>query len=237
MLDSVEYKPRKISLQSVLGGDGTIIPSFSERLVRIGPGVPPSRAFSVESRCTEARVTQRAGGVVVSRFVNTVGGAGSITLQKDVTVRAGIGGHLSNSTTGFSLEYSIEDEGQIHPELHLVIQCAILLPSAEPSAASLYPLMCVGGVSPSRHAFAEAQLITSDKVPGGVYGARLIDTLQDFMVDIRTSRPLWGMFFEPVNSSPLGKAPLYQGSILSLVVPCSRLKGGLSGFNLFLSIM
>ena len=97
--------------------------------------------------------------------------------------------------------------------------------------------MCVGGVSSVRQSFAENQHIAGDSVPGGLYGARLIDTLQDFMVDLRSSRPLWGMFVEPVFLERSAGKPMYQGSILSLVVPCSRLKGGLSGFSLFVSIM
>lgn len=244
VITEFDYKPRKTNFLNVLGDAEEALPALRDYLVTIASGgefIPREKHYCIKS---DVKVTRHTTGLVCLRFLQqcsyrTPSGEEQVELSKEFTFKSGIGAHLSNATTGFGVEYMVEG-GNPNPDAMLVVDWPFILPSGEGTASIGYPLMCVGGVSSTRFELHKESLIRGESVPGGLYGLRLIDGLRDLSLDIRVSRPLWGIKLQPLTvprSRDGEEFRSYQGTVLSFIVPVGRLINTLSGFNVFLSIM
>ncbi len=65
-----------------------------------------------------------------------------------------------------------------------------MLPSAEPALMSARPLLCVGGQSENSISLEKPFCLNTESCPGGLYGLRLIDGLESYVIDIRSAKAL-----------------------------------------------
>jgi hypothetical protein len=161
------------------------------------------------------------------------------TIVKEFTFRGGVGAHLPNSTTGFSVEYWLDDNFKRSTPNQLInLQLCFLPPSAEPSSTLFKPLLCVGGVSEDSFTLEKEITISGTSQPGGLYGVRFVDGISDFTIDIRTSKYLDEAKITPIfTPSPLDKSPRFQGSVITLSKRAEKLLGDEKSINLFYSIV
>lgn len=159
-------------------------------------GTVPARSFTLKPsaeplkrKLETAKVTRKTLDLLSIRFDEELTySTGTFHLIKEFTFRAGVGAHLPNSTTGFSLEYWIE--GPAPSTLNISLLFSPTLPSPELHSGSVKPLLCVGGIDERRFTLEESTRIGGSDVPGGLFGIRLIDSVEDLLVDIRTSKQL-----------------------------------------------
>ncbi|MCC6954750.1 MAG: hypothetical protein IT290_11595 [Deltaproteobacteria bacterium] len=147
----------------------------------------------------------------------------------DFSARSGVGAHLTNSTTGFTVEYWVDAEAA--PKgVYAVIELSLVIPSTSGVATTLKPLTSVGGVSALRFPGDARVSLTTANVEGGLHGVRLIDGIDSYVVDLRSAKPL-----NAVEVLPLGKNA--DGLIIRLALDAARIYGDEKLNSLFVSIL
>ncbi len=210
-----DFKPRKCALVGT-----THFKSFL-----IHPSIPPVKRTTVPMR-----ITRKTLDLVSLRFVDELTyPSGTIQLFRELTFKAGIGAHLANATTGFSFEYWIEDAPP--PGLQLICTTCITLPTPQAAGGNYKPLLCVGGVGAETYPPDEPLELGGTAVPGGAFGIRAIDTVEDLLIDLRTSKQLEG-----VRLNPLHIDGLFQGTICEFIVSASRVRGDEHSNTVFISV-
>lgn len=243
---TLDYKPRKTNLLSVLDKseragftdfyveiDGDVERLTEEQLTKILP--PPPGAFS---EACEFKLLKRNPSAVSIRFEREFSlTKGSLLSNFSFHFKSGIGAHLTNSTTGFSVEYWLEAVDK--PQALMGIQVPIMLPSSAVEGMSAIALQCVGGVSNLRRSMEEPFFISAQTIPGGLYGLRLIDGVDGFVIDFRSAKGLLGIYHRPVYSAPAhpDEAREYQGSLFYFLSAAHRIFGDDKANTLFVSIV
>lgn len=235
---SFEYLPRRINLS-------TSLPSLFDYPISASsdPALREALFQSHESRergsgPLKITVMKHTPGLLTLRtkrdFLNTpVGGV----LYRDLTVKAGVGAHLQGATTGFSVEYWLEDGEMPQVESSYVVcefnLCLPSLASMTNGAISIRALQSVGAVSNEVLNLDSAHFLSQSSQPGGLHGARLIDGLEEIGIDFRFSKPLAAVAAAPVfaqNGAPLAIK-------LQFAMSASRIYSDAKSNMLFLSIV
>lgn len=165
----------------------------------------------------------------------------SAAIIKDLSVHAGIGAHLNNATTGFSIEYWLETNDKIDDSLILCDEWNIALPSAD--AAGWSGRLLHGGGGTSEHPFELADVKAADgyNTPGGLHGIRLIDGLGPLVIDLRSAKPLSAAEVVPIateeNFEPAGFRQIIQGVKVKMSIAAKRVGDEFHTNTLFVSIL
>ncbi len=237
-LASFEYKARKADLTGAYHPDGNC-ESFVDGLLEIAADkIKPADLPGISARITPAQ-GDRAETLVTKHTKDLFGlrllrSSGKQRWVKHYTLRAGIGAHLSNSTTGFSCEYWIEGDVPA-PSASAVTRFVFLLPSATDSGASLRPLASAGGESQKVFPLAEPLVLKHGDVEGGLYGGRLIDGIENFVMDIRSAKPLSALGCYPLRYRER-EVECFGGFVLLFFVDAKRIYQDDKANTIFLSI-
>jgi hypothetical protein len=185
-LVGVEYKPRKANLLSPCQtfSSGSFKNYFLESKSVLEITEIKSNDLNASSDITLLAHTQDFMHIrcKTPQFNNVA------TIYKDYKVKAGTGAHLSNCTTGFALKYWCDDMVAKHLPQYFVFEASILLPSAVENGMTCQVLTSIGGVNPKQLKLTKPQEI--EEISGGNYGIRLIDGLNNFVMDLRSAKCL-----------------------------------------------
>ncbi len=213
---TLDYKPRKCALVS-----SYLPPSFDLTFTI------PTEAISK----SKTALTRKTKDLCSIRFEETRKAEfGEFGVFRELTFRAGVGAHLPNSTTGFSFEYWLE--GDFPEDLFVKTAFSFCLPSPGMEAGLIKPLLCVGGVSERRYYLETAKQVDLKELTGGAYGVRIIDSVEDLTMDLRSAKQL-----ENVTIMPNNAGGIYLGSTVTVSVNASRINGDDKSNTLFFSIV
>ena len=211
-LTEFDYKGRKANLAST-AWDGNDSLSFIEGLLELQPAELSTAKLPEINRiltpapgsATGALITRQTKDLTGLRLIRTAGvrglkknGTQSARIVKHYTVKAGIGAHLPNVTTGFSQEYWLEGDSAPGSAVYCVSRYSLMLPSANPDSISFRPLASAGGEAPKSIPYSQFFLNVND-IEGGLYGLRLIDGVSNFVLDIRSAKQLNGIGVLPLE--------------------------------------
>ncbi len=183
-LVSLGYKPRKCELVAQLAADAGAWLFASNWVADSAPFVLARTPGFLRIRFAESTAAE-----------TTASESSRIQLDKIFSVKSGIGAYLNDSTTGFSLEIKRKNSkvAEVSAPLNTLpsfkLRQVILLPSGVAAMASVAPLLSFGGVGKADLDFTTAEF-TANSLPGGLFGVRLVDGLDDFTVDFRSSKPI-----------------------------------------------
>ncbi len=152
------------------------------------------------------------------------------TIYKDYKVKAGIGAHLNNSTTGFLLRYWCDDAVTKHLPQYFVFEAAILLPSAVENGMACQALTSIGGVNQKQLKLTKPQEINDTS--GGNYGVRLIDGLNNFVMDLRSAKHL-----DTILTLPIFRNDEYRGTKILFFVKTTDIFSFDKANTIFVSIV
>lgn len=247
-----DYKPRKLNLLNTADQEQENF-SFTGSLIQEEeletPGQRKKNSCAPPLEPAKTTILRHSPDLVVTRFVQPIRtlvplgeDSFSAELFKTFTIKAGLGAHLQNSTTGFALEYWLESEAKPPENVLFALEWTFMLPSANPDGLSARPLFCVGGEAESTHSLAEPLRLSTDSVPGGAYGIRLIDGLEGYIIELRSAKALRLLEVVPLKgeSDHVSKVdadlPDYGGSLVRFVSTAAELFGDQRSNTLFLSI-
>jgi len=214
-LTEYDYKPRKF----------TLFGAFPGHSFELEPSIPPERRIP-----STGKIIRRTLDLLSLRFEEEFVYSGkSLHFVREYTFKAGIGAHLPNATTGFSLEYWVE--GEIPKDLKIDLSVVLSLPSPSITAGLLKPLLCVGGVGEGLINMTEHQVLDGKSVPGGLFGVRAIDSVEDLVQDFRTSKQLEQLTVEPMTVQGVA-----QGVVVKFTVSAARIYSDDKSNTLFFSI-
>ena len=242
-----DYKPRKINLIDFPEGAPSAAPSFELSFGRLVETVTSGR---IERLTTSAQaIPDQNGGQTWRRIKHSLdlstvripvqlraplpgGQTAAVTIFKEFTFKAALGAYLTNSTTGFSLEYWIEETGAISSAYPLILlELSFLLPSLQSADTAAFPLLPVGGISEKSVTAATACVFTSANVEGGLSGIRLVDRIEEFTVDIRSAKQLTAAAIRP------GPGDHPCGAAITLALDARRITGDDHSNTIFVSIV
>ncbi|HQH27753.1 MAG TPA: hypothetical protein PLP17_10185, partial [Oligoflexia bacterium] len=244
-----DYKPRKLNLLNCEARTANSVPAFCGKLLTREAGGGFTQ-LGGEFSFSSVRLIRKSPDLLKVRFVEKLeaGASGARrewtgSLYKDFTVRAGLGAHQANATTGFSLEYWLESDVPAAADMFVGVEWTMMLPSGDPRVMSARPLLCVGGESERVLALTQSWLLDSAFHPGGLYGVRLIDGLEGLVIDLRASHrldfielaPLWSEGRSAVDSE-LEQSMCFGGTRVRFIAPLSAFAGDYRSNTIFVSI-
>ena len=117
----------------------------------------------------------------------------------------------------------------------VVNRFVFMLPSATLGGASLRPLSSAGGEGPKVFPLETALLLENKDVEGGLCGGRLIDGIENFVMDIRSAKPLNALGCFPLTYQHQGTAA-FGGIVLLFFLEARRVFQDDKANTIFLSI-
>ena len=163
-------------------------------------------------------------------------GGYSAELVNHLLMKSEIGAHLSNATTGFSMEYWLDAEAAPADNLQLVQQWSMMLTSGDNRVLSVRPLLSAAGTH-DRALGCEADLIIRPAdAPGGLHGIRLIDGLDNLVMDLRSAKPVSAVAVLSITSPNSSGEPAYSGTTVLFFYQARRFFRDDKANTLFLSI-
>lgn len=241
-LASFEYKPRKHDFAAAwdqtdcaLSGIDVVI---SEDPVRLEPekffnGLQPALAQAAATPA-DVSVTRSTKDLVAVRVLSPCIGATAAKpsqIFKQYLFKAGIGAHLNNATTGWSLEYWIE--GPTSAQQSLVTHFSLIMPSADARTNSIRALTAAGGAAESASGVAPAHRFAADNTPGGCYGIRLIDGITGLLIELRSAKQLTAVFTKSMVDE---STKSWNGVAVAFVVSASRIADDAHANTIFVSV-
>ncbi|MDR2337265.1 MAG: hypothetical protein LBE20_01275 [Deltaproteobacteria bacterium] len=223
-----EYKPRKVNL-SVSNFD---LGESSFKTYLTNNLEFQTQANSVVSQPTTVSILTHTQDLLYVLFKTELLSAGKITIFKDYKVKSGLGSHLPNTTTGFSMKYWLESKPSqtVLVDKFLVLEMSLFLPTGMPDSLVAQTLMCIGGVDQRLYALANPAQVKS--VPGGLYGVRLIDGLDNFVLDLRSAKKLEHILLSPIFNSD----QTYCGTKIAFYIEALDIMGIDKSNTIFVSI-
>ncbi len=229
-LRALGYKPRKLALLDV--GDGSARTSFSALLCE-----KDGCESEQELVPGELSIPRKNPGVYVVRATQSLDPeryGKEAQVVKDFMIKSGLGAHRPNATTGFSLEYWLEGVAQdaLDSKTQLAISCHYLPPSLSGELLQLRALLPAGGISDEA---CSLEVERSISLPRSLSGVRLIDSLDQFVIDFRSAKPL-----SSVETTPLFYADesesIFAGVQLRFLLPLKEVLDSFESNSLFVSI-
>jgi hypothetical protein len=157
-------------------------------------------------------------------------GNGQIRECRDMVFKAGVGAHLANATSGFSIEHWLESKKDLSTHM-TCLQLNLTLPTKDVKLISVRPLTAFGGVGEKVRQFDPNVFVRSVDEPAGVHGGRLIDGLGSLVIDVRSAKPL-----NAINIVADQDEGLVVGLIMQLFVDARRVLGDDKANTVFISI-
>ena len=223
------YKPRKIDLlNTALNSDG----NYSFRGV-ITAGSEQSHLAG--SRAILLRANPDIAVFRLEEKLALPGREDCYLLYKDFTVKAGLASFPAGATATFPLEYWIEETSAPTDPATFALDFCLMLPSGELGSYSARPLLCFGGEGEKAFPLLDPLEITKDKSPGGVYGVRLIDGVDNFIIDLRTTKEVAAVQLIPLTDSESGE-PFCGGIQVRLISPLSSVSGDTNSNILYFTV-
>ena len=132
-----------------------------------------------------------------------------ITICSEFLVKAGLGAHRQNSTTGFSYTYWLESDSIIPTTHELLLRINPIMPTRKTEATEAYLLHDLSAVDQNPFRLTSLSCFADKDYPNGLHGIRLVDTISPYAMDIRSQQPL-----SQLNISPLYEEDMsvYYGS-------------------------
>lgn len=190
---SLEYKPKKINLAHTENSNL----SNEYLCTSVGSCSEKENDNEIQKPCTYS-IIKDTPDVVCAQFSLPL--SSQNTLKKNIEIRSGIGAHLNNSTTGFSIEYWIESD-EINTD-QLLCSSWTLTPKSEVlSACRIQPLLCVGAVSDESFCPDKEIVFDKNSISAGIYGLRFIDGVHTLAIDFRWSQAIETLRTQPKYSS------------------------------------
>ena len=243
---SFQYKPRKLDLMAGVWEGGGVL-STSQRLFE------PSAKEPINAD-TAARLIVKSGFEtspkdpkvetkiktkdLVRIHASSSAENGAIKECRDILFKAGIGAHLANATTGFSIEHWVESKNALASQM-LCLQLNLGLPTRDINLISTRTLTAFGGTSErANQQLARGTFIKSADEPAGVHGVRLIDGLGTLILDIRSAKPLNALSVTPDYSAgePEAEGGQVVGLILQFFIDARRILADDKANTVFISI-
>ena len=156
-------------------------------------------------------------------------------IVKHYLFKAGIGAHLNNATTGFSIESWLESPEKPLPKSYIASIVCLTLPAAAVATTSARLLSAFGGTSDKAISLTEAKLFRNQDSEGGLHGLRVIDGIDGLFVDIRSAKPLDACLIEPLERDPLNPE-LFGGLRISFILAAQRIFEDIKSNTVFFSI-
>ena len=150
---------------------------------------------------------------------------------KHYKIKAGMGAHLHHCTTGFTMRYWFDGSTTNISSKYLVLEMNFLLPTGVADSTSAQALMSVGGVDSHLHSLTLKTMI--EKAPGGLHGVRLIDGLDNFVMDIRSAQQLTAVSLAPL----LDKDKHHRGTQVKFYIKTSDIDSAEKSNHIFVSIV
>ncbi|MFN8389530.1 MAG: hypothetical protein U0136_04500 [Bdellovibrionota bacterium] len=247
-----DYKPRKVNLSNTsdlqcrnLSFIDGVLELSSAELKASSMQAVAERLVPQEGDRAEPLVTRHTPDLFGLRLIRTLTpkslkteSSAAVSLVKHYAVKAGIGAYLNNATTGFSVEHWVEGTPPSGSNHYLVSQFCFSLPSGNAEGMSLRPLSIAGGTAEVALTLDELRFVENRDVPGGLYGTRLIDGINGFVMDLRSAKPLNGMAVFPLVADPELPPEDGCGGVCCLFfVELRRVTGDDKANTIFLSIM
>lgn len=237
---SIGYKPRKICLCNSYHLSDSV-PFLSAQIFHAKDQDELFAALEANRKSTAAiskqpQLLKHTPSLASFRFMNEL--APGISLVKDYSFKSGVGAHLQNSTTGFQLEYWTEITQPISADTFLIIGATLLLQTPAAEAYSLRALTSVGGATDNAWPLDTAWESSANATPGGLHGARIVDSIKNLVVDFRSAKPLHAALVRP-SFFPNGAAEedrLFQGFEIFFAQRLSQVSDLSHANTIFLSI-
>lgn len=244
-LVNFDYKPRKLNLTNTLDEKKRnlccvdALVSFGGDVKKIAVEKLLQEVTAVSCESTQAVITRQTldlAGLRFSRELTSPGTKFSAQLVKHLAVKAGIGAHMNNATTGFSFEFWLEGPNKPPPETFLVSQWCFMLPSGNPDMLSYRPLTSFGGAAERALPFRRPNILGNSDVEAGLHGLRLIDGLESFIMEIRSAKPINYLASYPLFSETESEKIIYNGNVFLLLFAAERFMDDTKSNTIFLSI-
>ena len=230
-----EYKPRKNNF--LPPADNMPTPSFVTYFAdSIGLSAFADLSNSVlnpaadKSTETEIRILSHTQDLLQALFKPITPSAAN-PVCKHYKIKAGIGAHLYNCTTGFTMRYWFDGSAVSVSSKFLVLEMNFLLPTGVTDSTSAQALMSVGGVDSVLHDLTKKTIL--EKAPGGLHGIRLIDGLDNFVMDIRSAQILTAVALKPL----LDRDKQHRGTQIKFYVKTSDINHVDKSNHIFVSIV
>lgn len=227
-LQALDYKPRKLALLDANKGEPRT--SFTAYLAQ---NSEEAEATPIAEKGILS-VPRKNPGLQVIRATQPLRhsqlGRDALVV-KDFMIKSGLGAHRPNSTCGFSLEYWLEGyagKDELDANLELVVECFYAPPSLSGELLQLRSLLPAGGISDDACSLEVLRHIT---LPEQLSGVRLIDSLDQFVIDFRSAKPL-----SHVESMPLYQDSDFLGVRLRFAIPVLDILDSFESNSLFVSI-
>lgn len=194
------FKPRKLNFLHAFT-DHAIIPSFV-----CGLCDPQKQTILFDSQSARLEVKIHTPDQVnLLTKAKVIYQDLEIIVCSEYLVKAGLGAHRQNSTTGFSYTYWLESKSALPVDHELVLLLNPMLPSRKELASDAYLLHDIGAVNTKVIQLTAPYVFPSCDYPQGIHGIRLVDTENPYAMDIRSQKPL----------SAIKAAPLYEKNSLA----------------------
>ena len=112
-----------------------------------------------------------------------------------------------------------------------VSRFVFMLPSGTQNGVSLRPLSSAGGEGKTALKLDDPLLLQTKDVEGGLYGGRLIDGIDNFVMDIRSAKPL-----SALGCFPLVSESSFGGFVMLFFLDARRIFQDDKANTIFLSI-
>ena len=244
-----DYKPRKVNLTNVLTDEPEGGPLEGEFKSSVGlyPCCSLQDAFGKEEdkelgfslEPWDYKILRQAPDVLLIRFFRELGMGTDLEFNKLLSIRSGIGAHLKEATTGFTVEYWLEGSSKPEEDVFILSRWHTVVRSEETSAISIYPLLAVSGVGEEKVDLTKEVLTKGEDLPGGLYGLRFVDGVGNLTIDYRFSKPISSLLTKPVYQSTTlqDEEPKIQGISFRFNIQAASIFGDTKTNNLFVSIV
>lgn len=242
-LVAFDYKPRKANFVNHFDPQCAaecctfaLVPFDVERattasLRTLLPSLPHSHGRSTVT------LTRKTLDMIGLRFATPTNATGySAELVNHLLMKSEIGAHLSNATTGFSMEYWLESETPPPDDLQLVHQWSMMLTSGDHRLLSVRPLLSAAGTHDRALSCEEDLIIRPADAPGGLHGIRLIDGLDNLVMDLRSAKPVSAVAVLSITSTNSDGEAAYSGTTVLFFYQARRFFRDDKANTLFLSI-
>ncbi len=186
-ITKIEYFPRKILLN-----DG-----FNSLYYSISDSSIPKEQKKNPKPSQNYRIMRKQPDLFAIRFDEPLSHLNDTepVCCKIIYFKSGLGSFMPNSTTGFSLEYWLENAETLPDTSDIRLHFPLIFPG-DAQSIHLRALISAGGEDDRLYPLSEQTTnIHSSEVAGSLYGIRLIHSITHFIIDLRFAHQLNSLSF------------------------------------------